>query len=953
MLAQRDNDDVKTIGYGDLDNDGDIDVLTISRSNVFINEKLGDEQYSEPIPINTPLSISGNGVTTAHIDNDGLLDVIFYSATEIYWLKNLGDFEFAAKESIFDSDSLLPYGSNQSNASFSIVDFNGDGVSDIVVGFLTWEEMLAPSYNLFLENIKGSVIYLENNGSAIFSSSEIEQFELDDSANAVIKVYLVTHDLDSDGDFDIAVKHSVGGEHTLATIFNEGALVFTTNVQDIHDNNAGINFRLNDIDSDGLVDIMFSKESTWFQQQTDRSFVLKEEILPISFRYFVFIDWNEDGLKDILTLDSSGVGSHVFTNQGDGSFIEEFYFLGVNIYNAAPIPDQGDALIGIGDNRFVFLYQLVEADLEIVPIDLRGVHNIESIAVLDVENDGDYDIISAKNLSPGLSLFESFGSFDYSNEIEIPNAPSFLKKVIARDMNNDGLLDIVYYSLVDVGYMLNNGDQTFTDPVQMSFECPIRAIEVECLYDNPLPELLVATQSALHIYESALTGPPFEFVSVVPIASLTDFDWIALEDVDSDGDVDVILPLSSLSWYENMDGEIVPNEMSNLEISSTDTFVDFNSDGKIDIIDLEINTLQVHSFNETADSFDVIFEQALSDNDDFSKASMVRDLDGDGMLDLLSGGDFHNLAWARGLTNGNFKNPRQSFFGVELGDKTEAFYIDLDSDGDLDIIHGSKYWEDIRLYEHMPDNPQAMFGYTESDGNSCDIDTILFDNSSVTFFDNSTFDWDFGDGNGSSEYYPSHFYEAPGSYEVALTVCNDSGCDTETQTVVVSVVLLINQVANIPTTGIVGQEINFSDQTENIDNWTWVFGDGSVSDEQSPTHVYEEPGTYEVELIVTNSEIVDCTFSFSQTINVEAQTGIENENSPISYYPNPFNDFILIEGLAEGFWTYRLYDIAGRQQLQGEVVSNQVDLRSINSKGLYFLELAELGGTVLRIQVVK
>ena len=35
--------------------------------------------------------------------------------------------------------------------------------------------------------------------------------------------------------------------------------------------------------------------------------------------------------------------------------------------------------------------------------------------------------------------------------------------------------------------------------------------------------------------------------------------------------------------------------------------------------------------------------------------------------------------------------------------------------------------------------------------------------------------------------------------------------------------------------------------------WVWDFGDGHVSTEQNPSHVYESPGLYSVSLTVSNA----------------------------------------------------------------------------------------------------
>jgi PKD repeat protein len=47
--------------------------------------------------------------------------------------------------------------------------------------------------------------------------------------------------------------------------------------------------------------------------------------------------------------------------------------------------------------------------------------------------------------------------------------------------------------------------------------------------------------------------------------------------------------------------------------------------------------------------------------------------------------------------------------------------------------------------------------------------------------------------------------------------------------------------------------VQFKDQSQNLPtSWSWDFGDGSTSTEQSPRHCYTEPGTYTVSLTATN-----------------------------------------------------------------------------------------------------
>ncbi|MFC2090711.1 FISUMP domain-containing protein [Bacteroidota bacterium] len=62
--------------------------------------------------------------------------------------------------------------------------------------------------------------------------------------------------------------------------------------------------------------------------------------------------------------------------------------------------------------------------------------------------------------------------------------------------------------------------------------------------------------------------------------------------------------------------------------------------------------------------------------------------------------------------------------------------------------------------------------------------TSIIEGESVQFTDQSTngptsWEWDFRDGNPSTQQNPSHTYTTPGTYEVSLTVSNSAGSDTE------------------------------------------------------------------------------------------------------------------------------------------------------------------------------
>jgi hypothetical protein len=64
------------------------------------------------------------------------------------------------------------------------------------------------------------------------------------------------------------------------------------------------------------------------------------------------------------------------------------------------------------------------------------------------------------------------------------------------------------------------------------------------------------------------------------------------------------------------------------------------------------------------------------------------------------------------------------------------------------------------------------------------------------------------------------------------------------------------------TYGATGLEVQFVDQTScNPTSWSWDFGDGGVSNEQNPVHVYTNPGPFTVNFTISGGSCENETFT--------------------------------------------------------------------------------------------
>ena len=148
-------------------------------------------------------------------------------------------------------------------------------------------------------------------------------------------------------------------------------------------------------------------------------------------------------------------------------------------------------------------------------------------------------------------------------------------------------------------------------------------------------------------------------------------------------------------------------------------------------------------------------------------------------------------------------------------------------------------------------NPVADFTTTPvCDGDSmCFTDLSQHNATSIT-----SWSWDFGDGQSSTAQNPCHLYTTFGIYNVILTVTNDLGCTDDTT---IAVEVYPNPVADFSYVADCEYEVTFTDlsiaNAASITSWNWSFGDGGTSTAQHPVYTYATFGTYNVTLIVTNS----------------------------------------------------------------------------------------------------
>lgn len=162
--------------------------------------------------------------------------------------------------------------------------------------------------------------------------------------------------------------------------------------------------------------------------------------------------------------------------------------------------------------------------------------------------------------------------------------------------------------------------------------------------------------------------------------------------------------------------------------------------------------------------------------------------------------------------------------------------------------------------------------------------TDIFSGDEITLTncskDADSYLWDFGDGNTSLEESPVHTFDKGGEYKVSLVAYGHKN-DTVIQVVTVNAIEATACFEIAPSNNVdPGDEISFTNCSQQSDSYLWDFGDGTTSALENPKHTYTLGGTYTITLIAKN-EIND-TVTQTISVNISNQFSVNGSTYDLS-----------------------------------------------------------------------
>ncbi len=687
----------------DFDNDGDLDIITLSGTDILYLEYLEDRiTYAAPKSLQKLLDNSFSSSFSADItdfDNDLDLDFIVLKDNQFIWLENNNGRLTILKEIQNPIDGVV--------RNIKLVNMDMDNDLDILTTNTTGT---------------GYVWFEVDNEQNIINNHPIET----DSDNSPGNMYPV--DMDGDGDFDIVTVQDQGSTDVVIWYRNmDGLGSFSAPIflSDSRENYVNIA----DLDGDGDLDIILKDSNLgWLENSNGQgNFNSFQSITTNYVNTFSVGDINSDGRKDILT---SGTFSKIqsYNQNNSGVFtgpIDQFEFSNQPIFNSLELleingDDQLDIVYQVNPGGNHELGYLENNDGQSWAKKLIYANRLDEIEIGDINGDNQFDIV-IESVDGPITWLENIENNTFSTNQLVDNTKHYdYMNCEIIDWDNDGDNDIIgSFTEIDGGfstrirlfYENQNGTGSFTPRQEINtLNLPSLAVFIVNDMDNDGHEDLVTSSNDGIFWAKNINGQ----------GSFNDYQLLIedgyankIADLNNDGleDLISIRSFGQFGWYQKLDN--TPNYSAiNLIDDDFDSISDFkvtdiDLDNDLDIVLTTIgfgnNARKIFLYsNDGNGNFDLVQNISLPvDLDAFEYPIAVIDVDMDGDMDFVTSNVDEHTVWIENQNQFFSSNYQVVDSFMVYNSLTE---IDADNDGDLDILATSEYH--IALYKNVSDNPK-------------------------------------------------------------------------------------------------------------------------------------------------------------------------------------------------------------------------------------------------------
>lgn len=749
-------------------------------------------------------------------------------------------------------------------------------------------------------------------------------------------------DLNQDGYIDL-VSVSRFGE---IAYWQKDALMNFTKITLNDDYNSWNHFDVFDIDGDTDLDIIASGSGITFKiyyNDGNQNFSTSQQISTSSnINHIIAGDFDSDGDGDVIV---AGNGLKLLKNETNNSFSETIIDNNIPVLTgnmvANDIDNDGDLDLLISINSF---YQgnkikcyLNDGNANFTEHVINYTLANQKIKVLDYDNDGDKDFFVVRNFS--IVLFTNDGNLNFSNTILNNVTLEGIKDAYIVDSENDGDFDIVAVFSPTFGdhylmFYLNDGNDNFSL--------------------NTLGDL----QGGEYVFAQDLNGSGYS-------------DLIVTSEFMNDPQV-----------HQNLGGNSF-----NLSILDTSLILplsfnvgDLNNNGLLDIVttsEISNNELAIWTnlgnYEFEKQVIDYLIHPIYGAHMPINYAEII-DFNNDGYNDILA--TSNEVAPVEGLIFlyisdgiGNFTKSTIDISGEKF---YRAFTVDIDNDGDLDIVYSNysssgeiKYLQNDGNFNYQVITVENNLNYTKCKGyidvnNDGYKDLVTNKNLYLQNDGNNNFNqislskagefFDV-DGDGDYDYISSMYNSASNSFVFSWHENNGSGSFTE------------HEISNSSSSNygdvITLQDFDADGDVDIVTTRIFSFWENDGNQSFTETSINTNQGNIANHILsadFNNNGKIDILTSFNkypftiwENTTALSVNDFETDKSLVKIYPNPTTNYINIQSNFD-INSVEVYSLQGQKVL---LVENQktINISSL-SKGIYFLKVKTVNGEITK-KIIK
>ncbi|MEP4789684.1 MAG: T9SS type A sorting domain-containing protein [Gilvibacter sp.] len=364
--------------------------------------------------------------------------------------------------------------------------------------------------------------------------------------------------------------------------------------------------------------------------------------------------------------------------------------------------------------------------------------NPDRLNLVDIENDGDFDLVVSESGTNKYYLIKyDAPSWSFEDPVVMIDGDDwfssccvFTDQIHFEDINSDGLVDAVahfpgltYGVVASFLQVPTTGEFVLGSVLATSDEFTTKNHFLNDLNDDGNIDFVIFNDFQFKMYAQLNDGSANFATIADPLVEDVGY-CINLEylDIDLDGQKDFVgMIFGGIFWMARQtDDSLIYGEREDLlsGIGSTSDFklTDIDGDTDLDVIFASTDSDQITWAENIDGMFNLGPLTIIGENLDYPRRLSLGDIDGDGLIDILATiRNDASIVWFKNLDgSGNYSDP------IEITNSESLVYdaelVDVDADGDLDIVSVAYGNNSVKLFENMrilaiPDNEFAFSVY--------------------------------------------------------------------------------------------------------------------------------------------------------------------------------------------------------------------------------------------------